>query len=188
MFGLFKAKEVNKELLVDNVASAVIDVWVDKNNLDFQKFADSSFFGQLVAADEKAVNRFFREKLRIACSTAINASLRVVGDDWSEQMLDGLVDEILATIKKKLRDENLLMLEGIDAGLSYKAREYAQQRFSVGAKEAGQWLESTFANEIFGRTPSESDIDARYLLYKQLSGFERTVLFSVSSAVRQSRQ
>ena len=176
MFGLFKTKEINSEQLKTNITEVVLNAWVNNQNLRHDKF-DS--FVRLSKASGNTVKpeKFMTEKLRYITSVAV-ISLRKAGVD------ELIIDEIINNIKTEV---NSAETRGASAALGLKSKEYAEIRFSTNPREAGKLTENKFSQESFGYTPSNSDTDRRYTLYKALSSFERSVIFEISSAIRKSR-
>lgn len=180
MFNLFKAKEIDTDLLKHNVSQAVISVWADSNTLKIEKFNSLRRVAESLNHDNRLIAKFFTEKLRLATSAMI-ISLSKAGIGNED------IDDIIEMIKSEIRKMDTSEIKGVEAALGMKAKEYAQQRFSSNPKLAGKQVESRFSQEVFGYVPSEDNVDARYSLYKNLSSFERSSIFAISSAIRNSR-
>ena len=179
MFNLFKAKPLNKDALVGNMAKAATEVLIDGNVLNYQKFIDDPYFGLRAVVSDHTVDLFFTEKLRIICSVAITLSSKLVEEDLSRQIVDA--------VKDVLKKDKLQQVTGLEDELLKEAREYAQFRQSYNPKDAGEKIEGKFAQSVFQSVPDKTNVDARYFLYTQLSRFERTTIFKMQQAVRESR-
>ncbi len=179
MFGLFKTKEIDIELLKANVTTAILNAWVNDQNLRYEKFTSFIRLAEASGNSFKPV-KFMTEKLRYITSVAV-ISLSKAGVD------DSIIDEIINNVKSEASSADVPELKGATAALGLKAKEYAELRFSTNPRDAGKMIENKFSQEAFGYTPSNSDTDRRYTLYKQLTSFERSTIFVISGAIRSSR-
>lgn len=179
MFGFLKEKELDEGLLVENLAQVTLDCWLDEGSIDLSKFVKIGFF-QRQMADDKFAQRFTKEKLRVVAALSLITLTQSVNRE-------NLVSDFLNRVKSevdKLEDPNI---KHVSLGLVVKAKEYASIWESNNLKEASDLLMDKFSKEAFGSSPPKSNVDAQYLLYKQLSGLQRTVILKGRAAERISR-
>lgn len=180
MFGLFKTKEISPELLKQNVTEAIINSWTNPNNLKYEKFYSFVRFAQASGAGGAKPEKFMTEKLRYITSVAV-ISLDKAGIN------DEIIEEIIKKVKTEVSSTDIPEFKGATAGLVIKSKDYARVRFSTNPRDAGKMIENKFCQDAFGFTPSDSDTDRRYTLYKALTSFERSTIFDISDAIRKSR-
>lgn len=180
MFGLFREKTIINDLCIENVASAIVDVWTDDLTLSFEKFNRVSPFSSIISSDDLVESRFLIKKLELITSVAHT----LLSKEEVSDLLQPISDRVILMIQDIL--DQKVSLKGSE--LVQRAARLARIRFSTNPRDAGQMIENDFSSFIFNFHPDNSDVDSRYLLYKQLSGLERTAIFKIGSAVRQSQK
>lgn len=180
MFGLFREKTIINDLCIENVASAIVDVWTDDLTLSFEKFNRMSPFSSIISSDDLAESRFLIKKLELITSVSHTLLSKEDAVDLLQQISDKAISMIEGILDQKVS------LKGPE--LVQRAERLAKIRFSTSPKDAGRMIENDFSNFIFKFQPDNSDVDPQYLLYKQLSGLERTAIFKIGSAIRQSQK
>lgn len=176
MFGLFKSKEIDPELLKDNVSETIIDIWLDTDKLEYEKFDALRGLSESTEKDQVMSSKFQKEKLRLTVAIACNLLSRA-------SVEDSVIDEIIDQTKSEASKES----KEATKDLKSQAKEYAEIRFSTHPRDAGRMIEDKFSRAVFGFVPSEDNVDSRYDLYKALSSFERSSIFEISSVMRKSR-
>lgn len=177
MFGLFKDKVLDEDLAVNKVALAITELLSDDSLLDYSKFESTSPFSVTIKEDSNTAKRFYLKKLELITSVAATLLLK----EDQELLLSSVTDHVRELVKDQLG----ITLPVSSKQLSAVAFEISKMRFADPPKIAGERIEMAFTQEVFG--VSASNVDAKYLLYKQLSGLERSAIFRIGDAIRSSK-
>lgn len=180
MFGFSKPKQIDPELLEQNVVNVIMNIWSDPQSLKYEKFESFSDYAEMMHMGKSKPANFFREKLRFITSVAFTVLTK---SDIDNSQIKSIVDKVKAEATKIDAPE----AAGASMALGTQAKEYVEYRFSTNAKEAGRLVEDKFSQGAFGFVPNDDDINRRYTLYKNLSSFERSLIFEISAAIRKSQ-
>ncbi len=176
MFNFLKVKEISQTLILRNVPVAVIELASDEKVLDHRKFLKELYFAARIAQDDEFVDKFFREKVRLITATAVILVHKADSDN-------NLLDDVILSVEAQL---SILGIEEADfygADLNNRAREYATIRTSYDPAKAGKLIEEKFCKEVFGISTTGLSTDAKYLLYKSLTGLEKRSIQAIGKAL-----
>ena len=173
----FRKKELDVDLMLRNVANAVLDLWVEP--MDIKKFYNVSDFGVHVVTDDNLTHKFFREQLRFISFVAVALCLKETGTKE-------IAVDVIAAIKDEYSRMKIGDERGHDDDLGEHVAEYLTARFEGDAKTAGKEVENLFSLGFIGEVPGDERTDARYVLYAQLSLLERRSMFALSRAIKRS--
>jgi hypothetical protein len=179
MFGLGTKKVLDDQLLLQNLSEMIVRTWTDKSTLDFEKFADESSFRVEVALDQKAIEKFMGEKLRLILGFVFVTLEKSGKADLKQKLYSILLPQL-----EELNNNDLVRQAKFE--LSDKAENYSRAIISKPPKESGEYIEMIFARRVYNKKPEELDTNAKYTLYKQLSQLQRTTILSGSVAIRKS--
>lgn len=180
MFGFGKKKTLNIDLIPANYAELIIDLWTDTNSLDFNKFIDEIFFLSNISDDNLEADNFLVEKIRFITGCVLISIKK-------NEILKSSMKPLFLEIEKRIdRLGKTDIAKRAKEDLHGYALSYADIFLNNSPKDAGQIIEETFSKRVFNAIPSNDDIDAKYLLYKQLSKLQRSVIFRLMDADRKS--
>ncbi len=177
MFNFLKQKPIDRERAINNTAHVILQIWADNSTLSYKKFRTQYPFTNNPGADEKIYDHFMKEKLRFLTSVGISVLKKDVESEDNSS-------ELVSVINQKIIENELADTKDMDEDLCESSKEMADVRFGSNARTAGRQIEDNFSKAVFNVIPDESDIDARYLLYKQLSALERAAIFKIKSSLR----
>lgn len=178
MFGL-KKKEIDENLLVENLCLAVIDTWVDEGTLKLDKFINDSFFGNRIATDLTFIQKIMQEKLRFITGSALFGLAKMDKLHLSLHLTDA--------VRNALKGFDYDEISGAGVGLTKYSKEYLDIWTSQNPGNAGKAVQKLFSERVFGSEPSSGNVDANYILYKQLSSLQRSYIFKAGTAIRASK-
>ncbi len=160
-------KEIDFDLFINYITEGILELWVDKYSLRFDKLIKQPFFENKITPD--SADKLMRAKLAVTVGFAIH-SIELNQD----------VDFRADFIKAAAKEAGSVDMWGTEQEFSVLLKKYAcyvPDAFSeFGNRDGGKEIEAMFSELAFGGQPDSNDTNANYALYKVLSKYQRAVM------------